>query len=72
VRQGLVVAELAVLIARDVVDFADGGEHLCLLDGIDAEVGFQVEIDIQHVLRVAGLLDHQGENALLHRLASFL
>ena len=69
-RQGRIVAQLAVLVARNVVDLADGREHFCLLDGVHAEIGFQIEIDIQHVLRIAGLLDHQGKDAFLHRFAS--
>ena len=68
VRQRRIVAQLAVLVARDVVDLADGGEHLRLLDGVDAEIGFQIEVEVQHVFRIAGLLDHQRENALLHGL----
>ena len=48
-RQGREIAELQVRVARDVVGLADGGEHLGLLDGVDAEVGFQVEIEVQHV-----------------------
>ena len=69
-RQRRIVAQLAVLVARDVVDLADGGEHLRLLDGVDAEVGFEIEVEIQHVLRIAGLLDHKRQNAFLHRIAS--
>ena len=34
-RQRRIVAQLAVLFARDVVDLADGREHFRLLDGVD-------------------------------------
>ena len=68
-RQGGIVAQLAVLVARDVVDLADGREDFRLLDGVDAEIGFQIQIEIEHVLGIAGLLDHQGQDALLHRIA---
>ena len=64
--QRRIVAQLAVLIARDAVDLADGCEHLRLFDGIDSEVGFEVQIQVQHVFRIAGLLRHQGKNAFLH------
>ena len=68
VRQRRIVAQLAVLIARNVVDLADGREHFGLLDRVDAEVGLEIEIQIQHVFRIAGLLYHQRENAFLdHR-----
>ena len=66
VRQRRKVAQLEILVARNVVDLADGSEHLRLLDGVDAEVGFQIEIEIQHVLGIAGLLDHECQDALLH------
>ena len=69
VRQRRIVAQLAVLVARNVVDLADGREHLRLLDGVDAEVGFEIEVQIQHVFRIAGLLHHQLQDAFLHGLA---
>ena len=69
VRQGRVIAQFAVLVARDVVDLADGREHLRLLDGVHAKVCFQIEIHVQHVFRIAGLLHHQLEDAFLHRIA---
>ena len=65
-RQCGIVSQLAVLVARNVVDLADGREHLRLLDGIDAEIGFEIEIQVQHVFRIAGLLHDQRKNAFLH------
>ena len=56
VAQGGVVAQLEVVVAVDAVALADGGEHLGLFDGVDAEVGFEVEVGVEHVGRVAGLL----------------
>ena len=63
-----IVAQLAILVARDVVDFADGGKHLCLLDGVDAEIGFEIEIQIQHIFGIAGLLYRQSQDALFDRV----
>ena len=37
---------------------------LGLLDRVDAEIGLEVEIEVQHVGRVAGLLRHDGEDAI--------
>ena len=70
VSQRRIVAQLAVLIARDVVDLADGGEHFRLLDGVNAEIGFEIQIQVQHVSGIAGLLDCQVQNAFFHRIAS--
>ena len=64
--EGGVVAELDLVVAFDPEALADGGEHLGLLDGVDAEVGFEVEVEVQHVGRVAGLVGHQGEDLGLH------
>ena len=52
VSQGGEVAQLEILVARNVVRRSHGREHLCLFDGVDAEVCFEVEIQIQHVFRV--------------------
>jgi hypothetical protein len=55
-RQCWVIAQLAVLVAGNVVDLPDGRKQLRLLHGIDPEIRFKVEIQIQHILRIAGLL----------------
>ncbi len=68
-RERGIVTELAVLIAGNAIDFTDRGEHFGLLDGVDAEVGFEIKIQIEHVLRVSGFLDHQREDAFLHGIA---
>ena len=67
-RQSWEIAQLAVFVARNVVDLADGGKHLCLLDRIDAQVRFQIQIQIEHVDRVTGLLGYQSEYSLFHRV----
>ena len=69
VSQRGIVAQFAAVITRNAVDLADGGEHLCLLDGIDAKVGFEIEIQIQHVPGIASLFDREVHNALFHRVA---
>ena len=70
VCQGGIVAQLAVLVARNVVGRADGGEHFRLFHGVDAEVGFEIEIEIQHVDGIAGLLHYECEDAILHGIGS--
>ena len=58
------VAELHVLLTLDAVCLADGGEGFGLLHGVDAEVGFEVEVHLQHVLGVAGLVRDDFEDFL--------
>ena len=70
VVEGGVVAQLERVVAFDVVGLADGGEHLGLLDGVDAEVGFEVEVEVEQVGRVAGLLGHEREHARGHAVGS--
>ena len=62
VGEGGVVAEFELVVAFDAVVLADGGEHFGLFDGVDAEVGFEVEVEGEHVCRVAGLVGDQGED----------
>ena len=66
VVQGGIVPQLQRVVALDPVFLADGREQLRLLDGVDAEVGFEVEVHGQHLGRVAGLFGHQGHDALGH------
>ncbi len=63
--QGGVVAQLEVLLHRNVEGRADGGEGLRLLDSVDAQVGLQVQVQLQHVLGVAGLLGDDAQNRRL-------
>ena len=58
VVEGRVVAQLERLVELDPVGLADRGEHLGLLDGVDAEIGLEVEIHVEQLGRIAGLLGH--------------
>ncbi len=65
-RQRRKVAELHVFVAGDVVGGTHCGEHFCLLDGVDAEVGFEIEVQVQHVFRIASLLGDNLEDLPLY------
>ena len=58
VRQGWIIAQFAVFITRDAVDLANRREQFRLFYGVDTEVGLEIEIQVQHVFRIAGLLHH--------------
>ncbi len=62
------IAQLKVLIALDVVNPADGRHQLRLLNRINPEVRFQIQLQVQHVFGIAGLLDHQCQDGFLHRI----
>src|SRR4029453_4101957 len=47
VGEGGVVAQLELVVALDPEGFADQGEDLGLLDGIDSEDGFAVEAELR-------------------------
>ena len=63
VVEGRVVAQLQAVVAGDPVGLADRREHLGLLDGVDPEVGLEVEVQVEQVGRVAGLLGDDREDA---------
>ncbi len=62
--QARVVAQLELVVAHDAVGLSHGGEELGLLHGVDTEVSFEIEIEVEHVLGVAGLLGHECEHPL--------
>ena len=62
VVEGGVVAEFELVVAGDVVGLADGGEQFGLLHRVDAEVGFEVEIEVEHLGWVAGLFGDEGQD----------
>ena len=64
------VAQLQVVVARNAVGLADRGKHLRLLYGIDAQIGFEIQIEVEHIHRIAGFLGDQREDALFHRIGS--
>ncbi len=66
VGEGGVVAQLELVVAFDVEAFADLGEDLGLFDGVDAEVGFEVEVEVEQVGGVAGLVGHHRDHLGLH------
>ena len=59
------VTQLEILIARNVVCSPYGRKHLRLLDGVNTEVGFQVEVKVEHVHGVAGFLGYDLQNFVL-------
>ena len=60
VVQGGELAQLEGVVALEVPAGAHGGEDLGLLDGVDAEVGLEVEVGVEQVGGVAG---HLGDDA---------
>ncbi len=68
--QGGELAQLEVVVALEVPLGAHGGEDLGLLDGVDAEVGLEVEVGAQEVGGVAGHLGHDLGHRRQDRVAS--
>ena len=61
--------KLEIVLALDIVRLADCGKGLGLLDGVDPEVGLEVELEVQHVRRIPGLLRDDGQHLRRHRIA---
>ena len=68
VGQGGEVAEPEVLVALDAELRAYGGEDLGLLNGVDAQVGFQIEIEVEQFGRVAGHVRDDLHDLADHRI----
>ena len=68
--EGRVVAQLERVVALDPVGLADRGEDLGLLDGVDPEVGLEVELHVEQVGRIAGLLGDDRQHPLLDLVAA--
>jgi hypothetical protein len=62
VAQGRIVAQFQVLDALDAERLADGGEGFRLLDGINPQVSLKIEVEFEHLRRVAGLLRHDRQH----------
>ncbi len=61
---GREVAQLEGVVAVDAVVFAHRGEDLGLLDGVDAEVGLEVELGVEQVGGVASQLGDDVDDLL--------
>ena len=48
------ITELEVVISWNAIGFAHRSKRFRLLDRIDAEVGFQIEVELEHVGRIPG------------------
>ncbi len=60
-RQGVELLEPQVRVALDAVTLTHRGEDLRLLDGVDPQVRLEVEIEVEHLARIAGLLGDQRQ-----------
>ena len=69
VGEGGEVAQFEVVVAGDAVVLADGGEDLGLFDGVHAEVGFQVEVDVEQLGGVSGELGDNAHHGVGHLVA---
>ena len=61
--QGGVVTQVDAFLHRNRKGFAYGGEGFGLFHRVDAQIRFQIQVEIQHILRVAGFGGDQGEDA---------
>ncbi len=63
------IAQFDFVVAGNAVCFANRGHDLGLLHGIDTQIRLKIEIQIEHVHRIAGLLGDQRQHSLFHRIA---
>ena len=67
--EGREFSQLELIVAGNVVRLSHRGKGLGLLDGVDPEVGLEIELQIEHVGRVSGLLGDDGEDLFGHGVA---
>ena len=67
--EGREVAQVQVLLLGNAEGLADLSHGLGLLDRVDAEVGLQIEVQVEHVARVPRLLGNDGKHPLLHGIS---
>ena len=70
VREGWKVTQLEIRLAGDIVGLAHRGKDFGLLDGVDAEVGFEVEIEVKHVDGITSLFGDEAQDAVLDRVGN--
>ena len=71
VSNGGVVAQFDLIVTGDAVGFTDRRKYFRLLDRVDTQVGFEIQIQIEHVDGIAGFLGDQRQDPLLHRFAGY-
>ena len=59
---GRIVFKLDAFLTRNLILFAHNGEEFRLFDRINAQVGFHVQVQIQHIFGIAGLFGHNRQN----------
>ena len=67
-RQRRVVAQVDPFQHRNGEGLANGRKRLRLLDRVDPQVGFHIEVEVQHILRVARLFRHHDQHFFHHRV----
>ena len=68
-RQRREIAQLQIVFARNVIRGTDGRKHFRLLHRVDPEIRFQIQIEIEHIRRIAGLLGNDLHHLFLHRIS---
>ena len=51
--QRRIIAQFQIFLTRNIKHLADGGKGLRLLDRINPQIRFQVDIEVEHLLRIA-------------------
>ena len=62
--QGWVITQLERVLAGNIECLPHQREHLSLLDRVDPQVRLEIQVGIQHVARVSGLVTDQFEHRL--------
>ena len=61
-----IIFQLDAFLLGNTVMFAHSGKQFGLFDGVNAQIGFHIQIQIQHIFRIAGLFGHHSHNFITH------
>ena len=57
--QGWKIFKFKICLSRNLIGFSNSGKGLGLFNGIDAQIGLEIELHIEHIGRITRLL---GDN----------
>ena len=67
----VVIRKMQIFAAGDAILCANGREQLSLLDSVDTEIGFQIELQVKYFDRVTGLFTDSREQISFYLLSAW-
>ena len=62
-----IILELDTVLLGNTIVLTQGGKEFGLFDRINTQVGFHIQVNVQHIFGVARLFGHHADDFLRHR-----